>query len=61
MEAQGVNLDHESDRQIWLWRILAPVSEDQIAIMAFAINRSMPSSEAIEAQKATFRGDVSQS
>jgi hypothetical protein len=58
MELQGVNLDHESDRQIWLWRILAPHSDDQIAIMACAIGQSVPSREVIESQKATFRGDV---
>jgi len=55
----GDPLDGESDRQVWLWRIVAPTSADQAGLMAFVLGRSQPSQEAIQAQKDTFRGDVS--
>lgn len=56
--ALGDPLDAESGLQIWLWRIVAPTSEDQSALMAFVLGRSVPDREAIQAQKDTFRGDV---
>lgn len=56
--ALGEALDGESDRDIWLWRIVAPSPEDQRGLMAFAIGQSTPSAEAIQAQKATFRSDA---
>lgn len=58
MVALGDALPDESDRQVWLWRIVAPTSEDQTALMAFVLGRSIPGQEAIQAQKDTFRRDV---
>lgn len=54
----GDPLDDETDLQVWLWRIVAPTTEDQSALMAFVLGRSQPSQEAIQAQKDTFRGAV---
>lgn len=56
--ALGAPLDDESGVQIWLWRIVAPTSEDQTALMSFVLGRSIPDQEAIQAQKDTFRGPV---
>jgi len=53
-EALGDPIEGETDRQVWLWRIVAPTSEDQIGLLAFMFGKSQPSPEAIEAQKATF-------
>jgi hypothetical protein len=56
---QGVTLpDTETDRLIWMWRIVAPTTDDQIGLLSFALGVSVPTQEAIQAQKATFRGDV---
>jgi hypothetical protein len=58
-KAQGVALpEKETDRLVWLWRVVAPTSDDQIGLLAFAIGAAIPTKEAIEAQKATFRRDV---
>lgn len=56
----GIDHTTETDRQIWIWRILLPAAEDRVGISAFAIGNSVPSQEAIQAQKATFRRDVAQ-
>jgi len=56
--ALGAPLDDESALQIWLWRIVAPTTEDQSALMAFVLGRSIPDREAIQAQKETFRSPV---
>lgn len=58
MAALGDELADESDRQVWLWRIVAPTSEDQRALMAFVLGQSIPDQEAIQAQKDSFRGPV---
>lgn len=57
--ALGDPLDDETALQIWLWRIVAPTSEDQNALMAFVLGQSIPAQEAIQAQKDSFRGPVS--
>lgn len=56
--ALGAPLDEETGIQIWLWRIVAPTTEDQQALMGFVLGRSIPDREAIQAQKETFRGSV---
>jgi len=56
----GISHDNETDKQIWIWRILLPSSLDRAGISAFAIGNSLPSPEAIAAQKATFRSDVAE-
>jgi NAD dependent epimerase/dehydratase family enzyme len=56
-EALGDPLGEETDLQVWLWRIVAPASEDQTGLMSFILGRSTPSAEAIQAQKDTFRSN----
>lgn len=51
--------ESETDREVWLWRIACPDANDVTRLIAFATNTSLPSQEAIQAQKNTFRGDVS--
>lgn len=46
--------DTESDREVWLWRIVCPDQEDIRRLISLAGNISMPSREAIQAQKDTF-------
>lgn len=60
MAAIGVVVE-ETDRNLYVWNILAPTSDDQVGIMSFVLNRAKVSPEAIQAQKDQFRGNVSQS
>jgi hypothetical protein len=55
----GADLANESDKDIWLWRIVAPTNQDQLGLIAFAIGEDAPSGEAIQAQKSMFRRDIS--
>jgi hypothetical protein len=57
--AIGGDLTDETDKDIWLWRIVAPTNQDQLGLIAFAIGEDAPSGEAIQAQKSMFRRDVS--
>lgn len=44
----------ETDRDIWLWRVVCPSQQDMINLLGATIGKSMPSQEAIQAQKQTF-------
>lgn len=58
--AQGDDLSAETDRQIWIWRIVAPTRDDQFGVMGTALGTSVPTKEAIQAEKDVFPGNVSE-
>ena len=58
LAAAGVETS-DSDREIFVWSILAPAPGDVQALIGFVLGISEAQQEAIKAQKATFRGDVS--
>jgi hypothetical protein len=47
-----------SDREVFVWEILAPTDADQGHLLAFVLGLSEAAEEAVRAHKATFRGDV---
>jgi hypothetical protein len=57
LAAAGVETS-DSDREIFVWSILAPAPGDVQALIGFVLGISEAQQEAIKAQKATFRGDV---
>lgn len=59
MAPTGVELP-DDDREIFLWSIAVPTSDDVQALTGFILGISEPSREAVQAHAASFRGDVSQ-
>jgi hypothetical protein len=57
MAAAGAELA-DDDREIFLWSIAAPTSDDVQALTGFILGISEPSREAVQAHAASFRGDV---
>lgn len=58
LAAQGIE-SADSDREIYMWSIVAPDPESVQALIAFVLGISEAQREAIKAQQATFRGGVS--
>lgn len=57
MAVEGVELT-DSDRNIFIWSIVAPTKADSEQLIGFVIGISEAQMEAVRAHKATFRGDV---
>lgn len=47
-----------SDRDVFIWGIVAPTEQDRQTLMAFVVGKSLPTEAAVQAQRDTFRGDV---
>lgn len=46
--------DTETDREVWLWRMVATTQDDIRGLISLATSISIPSQEAIQAQKDSF-------
>lgn len=57
--AVGIDTGHLSDREVWLWEIVAPRGEDQQALMGFVQGLNEAQQEAARAAGATFRDQLS--
>lgn len=55
MAALGVE-ETSTDREVFLWKILAPTREDQRALSNFLVGASIPSAQEVQTARDSFRG-----